>query len=265
MIAGDTANVWEDVELRIDPDPFFTSCKIYSVNKKARSKIPMKPKAPFKWVFMDIIPSTAPKSLTNDTTFSKYLLIFDAYSKTPKLYGMENITTAEVMEKLDMFQSRFGKIDQFGWWDLERISADAGTQFTLTEFKEEFQTRGVCLTLAPPEHQEMNRQVEVTWRTLRTVAHALMVHARVLEVCVHFALMYTTDHIFPVIPIKDLINKDEDPTTPFKLAVDFRTTHGKNKKRKCDIAGFVPVASLCGVVGSPFVFIRSLIGRTGKI
>ena len=85
------------------------------MNKKARSKLPLNPKAPLKWVFMDIIPSTAPKSLTNDTTFSNYLLIFDAYSKIPKLYGIENITTAEVMDKLDMFQSRFGKIDQFGW------------------------------------------------------------------------------------------------------------------------------------------------------
>ena len=50
FIAGDTANVWEDVELRIDPDPFCTSCKISSMNKKARSKILLKPKAPFKWV-----------------------------------------------------------------------------------------------------------------------------------------------------------------------------------------------------------------------
>ena len=79
------------------------------MNKKARSKLPLKPKAPFKWVFMDIIPSTAPKSLTNDTNFKNYLLIVDAYSKIPKLYGMENITSAEVMDKLDMFQSRFGK------------------------------------------------------------------------------------------------------------------------------------------------------------
>ena len=63
----------------------------------------------------------------------------------------------------------------------------------------------------------MNRQVEVTWRTLRTVAHYLMVHAGVLEVYVHFALMYTTDHIFPVLPIKDLINKDDNPTMPHKL------------------------------------------------
>ena len=55
-----------------------------------------------------------------------------------------------------MFQSRFGKTDQFGWWDLERVSADAGAQFTLTEFKEECQTRGVRLKLAAPEHEEMN-------------------------------------------------------------------------------------------------------------
>ena len=96
---------------------------------------------------MDIIPSTTPKSLTSETTFSNYLLIIDAYSKIPKLYGMDNITTEEVMDKLDMFQSRFGKIDQFGWWNLERISADAGTQFTSTKFKDKCQTCGVCLAL----------------------------------------------------------------------------------------------------------------------
>ena len=48
LIAGDTANVWEDAELKIDPDPFCTSCNISSLNKKARSKLPLKPKAPFK-------------------------------------------------------------------------------------------------------------------------------------------------------------------------------------------------------------------------
>ena len=63
----------------------------------------------------------------------------------------------------------------------------------------------------------MNRQVEVTWRTLRIISHSLMVHARVLEAYINFALMYTTDHIFSVIPIKDLINEDDDQTTPFKL------------------------------------------------
>ena len=35
------------------------------------------------------------------------------------MYGMENITTEEVMDNLDMFQSISGKIDEFGWWDLD--------------------------------------------------------------------------------------------------------------------------------------------------
>ena len=85
---------------------------------------------------MGIIPEAAPKRLTSETTFSNYLIIADAYSIITKLYVMDNITTEEVMDKLDISQFRFGKIDKFGWWDLERISVDAGTQYTSTEFKE---------------------------------------------------------------------------------------------------------------------------------
>ena len=117
-----------------------------------------------------------------------------------------------------MFQSRFGIIDELGWWDSERISADAGKKFTSMEFKQECQTCSVYLMLLAPEHQEMNRQDEVLWRMLRTIPHSLMVHARVLETYIHFALMYTIDHIFSVLPIKDLINQDGHQTTPYKLA-----------------------------------------------
>ena len=64
----------------------------------------------------------------------------------------------------------------------------------------------------------MNRQVKLTWRMLHTILHSVMVHPRVSEVYNHLALMYTTDHIFLVLPIRNLINEDGDPTTPFKLA-----------------------------------------------
>ena len=86
------------------------------------------------------------------------------------------------------------------------------------EFKQECQTRRFHFTLVAPEHQEMNGQLEVTWITLCTIANSLMVHARVLEEYIHFALMYTTYHIFLVLPIKYLINENGEPTTPFKLA-----------------------------------------------
>ena len=109
-----TATVCQDIELRIYPDPLCTLCHISSTNKKDRSKNTLKPKAPFKWVFIDIIPETTTKSLTSETIFSTYLLIVDVYSEIPKRYAMERITTDEVMDKLDMFQAKLKKYE-FGW------------------------------------------------------------------------------------------------------------------------------------------------------
>ena len=48
-------------------------------------------------------------------------------------------------------------------------------------------------------------------------------------------------------------------------AVDFCATHVQHNARKCDTEGFIPVASLYGVVRSLSLFIRSLIGRMVKI
>ena len=53
-----------------------------------------------------------------------YLIIVDVYSKIPKLYGMENITTEEVKDKLDMFQARFVKVYEFGWCNMDIIQND---------------------------------------------------------------------------------------------------------------------------------------------
>ena len=58
---------------------------------------------------MDMITSTASSSFTSDTTFYNYLLIVYAYSKTKKLYGMQKFPTEEVIDKMDMFLSKFEK------------------------------------------------------------------------------------------------------------------------------------------------------------
>ena len=57
---------------------------------------------------------------------------------------------------------------------------------------------------------------------LRTIANSLMVYARVLEDFIHLILMYTANHIFPALPIKDLINEYGNPTTPYKLATGMK-------------------------------------------
>ena len=63
----------------------------------------------------------------------------------------------------------------------------------------------------------MNGQFKVTCTMLHKFSHSLMVHVRVLGSYIHFALMYTVDNIFLVLPIKDLMSEDSGQTTPFKL------------------------------------------------
>ena len=55
-----------------------------------------------------------------------------------------------------------------------------------------------------------------------TIAHSLMVHVRVSEYYIHFSLMYTSYNISLLIPIKDLINKDGKPATPYKLSTGMK-------------------------------------------
>ena len=56
---------------------------------------------------------------------------------------MENITTGEVMDKIDMFRTIFGKVDEFGCWNMEGIQTNDGTQFTSKEYQESLSVCGV--------------------------------------------------------------------------------------------------------------------------
>ena len=54
------------------------------------------------------------------------------------------------MDKPDIFQERFGKVDEFGWWDMGIIQTDAVTQFTSKEFHKFLYVNIVQLALASP-------------------------------------------------------------------------------------------------------------------
>ena len=47
------------------------------------------------------------------------------------------------MDKPDTFQARFRKADEFGWWDMEIIKADTGTQFNSKDFQEGLSVREI--------------------------------------------------------------------------------------------------------------------------
>ena len=73
LLAVNTEKVYQDIDIKADPDPFCTSCQIYTINEKAISKKPLKSRTPFRWVFMYITLYTSPKFLTKDTTFSNHI------------------------------------------------------------------------------------------------------------------------------------------------------------------------------------------------
>ena len=60
----------------------------------------------------------------------------------------------------------------------------------------------------------MNVQVEVTWLTLQTIAHSIMLHAHVYDEYIHFVLIYMNDHVFHVLRIKHLVYQVGEPTFP---------------------------------------------------
>ena len=70
------------------------------------------------------------------------------------------------MEKLDMLQAIFGKVNDFGWCGLERIQTDTGKQFTPNTFQEGLYVRGVQLTSTAPNHQETNGKLKERWREI---------------------------------------------------------------------------------------------------
>ena len=129
ILSGYNANIWQDVEIKVDPDPFYTSYQISMINKKARSKIPSKSKKPSKWLFMDITPGTTSKTLTKDTTYSNYIFIVNAYFRILKCIKWKISPLRKSWTNLMCFR----KYLKSRWTCLvgyEIIQTDDGTHFT---------------------------------------------------------------------------------------------------------------------------------------
>ena len=99
-----------------------------------------------------------------------------------------------------MFQARFGKVDEFGWWDMERIQTDAGTQFIPKDFQySKTSIRGT----RPKENYFPSRSDIaniVNYCTFNYCARKVFIEYK------RFAVIYTTDHICSFLPIKPLVD-----------------------------------------------------------
>ena len=101
---------------------------------------------------------------------------------------------------------------------MDRIQTDSGMHFTAKGFQEGFSVHAVRLSLVPSYHLDIIGPIELTRPTLQTIAHSIILHALVSDKYIKISLIYTTHHLFIVIPIKHLVNQDGEPTAPHKLA-----------------------------------------------
>jgi transposase InsO family protein len=164
---------------------------------------------------MDILHPTVAIGLTKGTTFPFYLILVDAYSRYACIYGLTDKSSECVIDTITRYQADHSHIGNYGYLDIARVCTDSGSQFTSEEFKKHCWEAGIQLSLAAPKKQYQNHLAECTWQTIGTMAHSLLVHARLPDSFMYYALVYSC-HIFNVLPVKGLYSRDQ-VATPYEL------------------------------------------------
>ena len=135
ILTASAHDVWADTIAEITPDQECVDCQIATICASDRNKQSHTPAGRFgEMVFMDIEHAIAGGSLTPDSSLPFYLFIVDGYSRYCKLYGLREKSTAEVISAMKKFVADHGLITQFGFADVDRLRADAGSQFTSRQF-----------------------------------------------------------------------------------------------------------------------------------
>ena len=198
-------------------EKFCTPCSIVTTQAKNRGKIsPSNPLEPGHTVYMDLLPPANRTGLTPATTFSCGLWLVDRYSRYCALYGLPNYSAESVITAINKFMAPSNHPVIIEPIDINRIKADAGSQFTSEEFQQACADSRIAVNLAAPKHQEQNSFAESTWKTVQSLSDRIMVHSRLPPEFKFHADLYAVV-IKNVIPTKDLINQEGNPATPFEL------------------------------------------------
>ena len=96
------------------------------------------------------------------------------------------------------------------------MHADAASEFNNDDFKNKCLEKGIVVTLGAPWHQHQNGCIERPWQTLRNIAYALLVEARLgME---FFCLAFEYAHfIFAILPVRTVFDEEGNICTPHYL------------------------------------------------
>jgi transposase InsO family protein len=195
ILAASEHDMWDDTLVCMGPEQDCISCDISTIRASARNKQSYTGSTyAGEYIFMDILHPVVSAGLTKDSTYAFHLILVDAYSRYVCIYGLPDKTCSSVIDCLTRHQAEHGHTGNYGYLDIARIRADAGSQFTSLEFKQFKQhcwTSGRNISLAAPKKQHQNHLVERTWQSVSTMARSLLVHARLSDSFMYLALLYS--------------------------------------------------------------------------
>jgi hypothetical protein len=166
-------------------------------------------------VFVDVIPNPHKDTLTLATAFDGHLLTVCPFSHYTDWRGLEDLTSASIIKAIEAFHAHTA--NKGANITLQYLRADAASYFNSQEFIEWGNKNNIKISIAAPHHQEMNSIVERQWQTMSEIIRAILVHARLSNHFYHFAAKYAKD-IINVLPSKNLLDHNGNPTTPHFLA-----------------------------------------------
>jgi hypothetical protein len=217
LLAASEHNLWADAGVLMSAEVGCLDCGIATIRATARNRHSHTAATRAgEHLFLDIQYAVLPQGLTRATTFPNYLLIVDGYSRYTRLYGLQDKSSATVIEALKKFKAEHSCLTEIGHLDTEKIRADAGTECDSGLFSQHCINAGIKLVLAAPKKQCQNHLAERTWQTVCNIARSLLVHARLPDTFWFQAICYAAQ-IFNVLPVRGLKNQEEIPSTPHEM------------------------------------------------
>ena len=107
-------------------------------------------------------------------------MVVDQYSRFVWVEGTSNKSTVSVIEALEKFTARYGKIKHM---DSDRdeegkIRSDAGTELLSQDFQDWCTSNQVNFSTAAPDKQYQNTYCERHYATISNMARKIVIHAR---------------------------------------------------------------------------------------
>eukprot|EP00957_Ditylum_brightwellii_P210090 15364558-Ditylum_brightwellii.AAC.1 len=174
LMARSLHQVWSDYKLAPRTDEFCEGCKIARSCSAAAQHIGTPTPEIFSArMYEDIIHYPIKQGLTTSTTFPCSLLLVCAYCKFSWPQGTRDFSSESAIKCFKMFLTQSGGKTT----NLQYFRTDAGTSFTLSEFKDFSQSEKCSVTFAAPHYQEQNSISERYWQSINKMARLMRVHA----------------------------------------------------------------------------------------